>query len=323
MTRGEIMELMEVKQFDKDELQNYVVSTITRYYSFDKLSIDYVGGGSYGRAYRVEMDCEPYTLIAKVYLVAEMCAKDAVALKVLRDHCRIRFPKVYFQREADENVPVDIMLMEYIEGKDVFSDYRLLFKSRKQRDKFASNVVDAMADIHSFTNVKFGDLENPTFDNWLDYYRPFAEDVLISAREMNKKGQLPNSILIVMEDAWEKFDLIFDKKVVEASLIHGDLNVMNIMVKKPFEISGFIDPLNAMFADKEYDLFQLNNLTGKRFGLYYKYKEKYPVSQNCDVKCAFYALWNEVHCYITSGKLFKLIMKPIAKNMKRQLQLLK
>lgn len=45
------------------------------------------------------------------------------------------------------------------------------------------------------------------------------------------------------------------------------------MVKKPFEISAIIDPLNSMYADKEYDLFQLNNLTGPCFHLYKTYKK--------------------------------------------------
>ena len=43
-------------------------------------------------------------------------------------------------------------------------------------------------------------------------------------------------------------------------LIHGDLNIMNIMAdKKTFYLNGFIDPCGSMWADREYDLYQLQN----------------------------------------------------------------
>ena len=70
-----------------------------------------------------------------------------------------------------------------------------------------------------------------------------------------------------MRAAWEKFDVVFSEEVKEACLIHGDLNVGNIMVGKGYNINGFIDPLNSAYADREYDLFQFDNLTGKRFFL--------------------------------------------------------
>lgn len=70
-----------------------------------------------------------------------------------------------------------------------------------------------------------------------------------------------------MTRARDRFSSIFSQPVSDACLIHGDLNVGNIMVGKGLEITGFIDPLNSMYADREYDLFQFNNLSGKRFFL--------------------------------------------------------
>ena len=106
-----------------------------------------------------------------------------------------------------------------------------------------------------------------------------------------------------MREAWKKFDVIFSENVKDACLIHGDLNIANIMVGKKYKISGFIDPLNSMYADREYDLFQFDNLTGKRFYLRETYIKKYGASKYCDVKCAFYGLWNEVYCYISRAYL--------------------
>ena len=104
-----------------------------------------------------------------------------------------------------------------------------------------------------------------------------------------------------MERAWSAFDYIFSDKVETASLIHGDMNVMNIMSDKHLKPLAIIDPLESKWADNEYELFQLRNLTGNCFKLYETYKRKYPVSENCDVKTAFYALYHEVYTYILTG----------------------
>ena len=114
--------------------------------------------------------------------------------------------------------------------------------------------------------------------------------------------------------------MIFSEKVKTACLIHGDLNVGNIMVGKGYEITRIIDPHNSMYADREYDLFQFDNLTGKRFFLRETYIKKYGASRYCMQKLAFYGLWNEVYCYIRSGVLVGMIMNPLVKNMKKQLE---
>lgn len=116
-----------------------------------------------------------------------------------------------------------------------------------------------------------------------------------------------------------KFDVIFSEKVTDACLIHGDLNIANIMVGKGYEITGFIDPLNSMYADREYDLFQFDNLTGKRFALRETYVRKFGGSKRIMQKLAFYGLWNEVFCFIKSGVLVGLIMNPLVKNMRKRL----
>ena len=72
-----------------------------------------------------------------------------------------------------------------------------------------------------------------------------------------------------------------------------------------------------MYADREYDLFQFDHLTGKRFKLSQTYIEKYGASKYCQEKLAFYGLWNEVFCYIKSGVLISVIMNPLVKNMNK------
>ena len=84
-------------------------------------------------------------------------------------------------------------------------------------------------------------------------------------------------------------------------------------------MTAIIDPLESKWADKEYELFQLRNLTGDRFRLYETYKSKYPVSEKCDIKTAFYALYNEVYAYISSGIKMNFILMPLVKRMNKEL----
>lgn len=300
--------------------KNLIEKVVTHNISCNVKNVRFISEGSYGRVYKVNIDVEPYLVVVKAYKVKNMHRQEALQLKALSENTMTKIPKVYFTADRTTDIPFDCLCMEYLEGKNAFTDFRLLFKSKKSKKRFAEAVVNAMLELHSCTNAKFGSIDSPTFSTWLDYYRPFAQDIFYTATRMYEEKKLPKSIYKTMQRTWELFDDIFCEKVETASLIHGDLNVMNIMVKKPFEFVGIIDPLNAMFADREYDLFQLTNMTGNCFALYKTYKQKYKVSKNCDVKCAFYALWNEIYCYIKTGHYHKIIMFPIVRRMKKQLR---
>lgn len=314
------MEETELKKLNKKMVSTYLATLVSVQFHSKISSIQYLGGGSFGTAYKIVQDKEPHVLVAKAYKVDGMHKKEAYDLRVLATHTKMKYPTVYFVHDATAQIPISCMCMEFIGGKSVFVDFALLLKSKKKKRAFAEAVVDSMLEIHSFTNPKFGLIENPIYTSWLEYYKPFAADILATAQQLRIDGKLSASIVNTMEQAFERFDDIFFEDIKEASLIHGDLNVSNIMVKMPFEVTAIIDPLEARFADREYDLFQLNNMTGKQFGLYNLYKEKYPTSKNCDAKCAFYGLWNEVYCFITAGTLFKFIMNPLVKKMRAQLQ---
>lgn len=314
------MEEKKVLCTDKKQLPELIRAIVVERLEGKVLDIKFLGGGSFGFAYKVDIDKEPGTLVVKTFKTEGMHKKEAYQLGVLGAHSTVKFPKVYFTYDNTADKPIDCMAMEYVEGKDAFNNFGLLFKSPKAKRAFADKLTEAMNSIHGCTAEKFGDIENPTFDSWQDYYKPFVLDILAKAEEMNKKGKLEGLVFNTMKKAYSMYDEIFSEKVTTPSLIHGDLNVMNVMVKKPFEISAIIDPLNSMYADKEYDLFQLNNLTGPCFHLYKTYKKKYETSEKCDAKCAFYALWNEVYCYLRSGKIFRFIMYPIVLNMKKQMR---
>lgn len=281
--------------------------------------VKYMGGGSFGRAVAVKCN-DGQRLVVKFLRAKDMMEKEAHDLKLLAEYSTIRVPDVLFTRLGDDIIPADCYGMEQIEGKSSLFALGMLLIGKKRRKEFADKVTAALHAVHSSKNNKFGDTMNPDCDNWLDYYRPFAAEVLKMAEEYFAAGKLSEKVILAMRAAWKEFDVIFSEEVKEACLIHGDLNVGNIMVGKGYKITGFIDPLNSAYADREYDLFQFDNLTGKRFFLRETYVKKYGASRYCMQKLAFYGLWNEVYCYIKSGVLVGLIMNPLVRNMNKRLK---
>ena len=74
------------------------------------------------------------------------------------------------------------------------------------------------------------------------------------------------------------------------------------------------------FVASKFELFQLRNLTGNFFRLYDTYKAKYPVSKNVDLKCAFYAVYHEIYCYISSGRHTEIILKIAVNRLRKELK---
>lgn len=297
------MNKREIKQYSKDTVLSWAKTVLREYYSCEFKKISYVGGGYFGYVYCAELEKEPYKLIIKACLSPGMCENEARDLTLLGNACPASVPKVYFTYSETKDIPMDFICMEYMPGKDVLSAFnpiKLAFVSKDKKQKFADDIVTAMNVWHSKTNDKFGLTGNAVYDNWLDYYKPFALDILESAKK--RTDLFGSKIIAVMTDAWDKFDVIFCEKVEKASLVHGDLNVVNIMCDDKLNVTAIIDPLESKWADREFDLFQLKNFTGNQLGLYDAYKRKYSVSKMVDAKCAFYGLFNEVYCNILADK---------------------
>ena len=314
------MEPKKTKNVTKEGAQKYAVSVLEDKLSCKVNSIKYIGGGSFGFVYLAEIDNQPEKIIMKACRTDGMCEREAQGLALLGENSLIRIPTVYFTSLASDIIPIDFICMEFIEGTDCFTNHSFLFKSSKKKKEFADKITSAMRVWHETENDKFGLVGNAAYDSWLDYYKPFAEDILLTARELNKNGRLKTSVLEAMEKAWNAFDEIFSEPIKKAGLIHGDLNVMNIMADKDLNPTAIIDPLECCWADTEYDLFSLRNMTGERFGLYETYKSKYPVSEKCDLKTSFYALFFEVYCYIFSGAPVVKIPRILVKRMNKELR---
>lgn len=312
------VEKIEAISLDKKTAQVYAEIIASKKFGQKIKKVKYLGGGSFGRAYKVTFQ-DNKKIVVKFLRARDMLEKEVFDLNLLAANSIVKFPSVLFVHKADSEIPVDCYGMELIEGTNAVFSIGLLLKTKNKRKQFADEVTTALYNIHSHKCEKFGDTLNPTFSCWLDFYKPYAEQILTKAEELLSKGELPKKVIETMRAAWSKFDIIFSEEVTEACLIHGDFNIANMMIDKNYKLSGFIDPLNSMYADREYDLFQFDNLSGKWFYLRKTYIEKYGASKYCDAKCAFYGLFHEVYSYIKSGMLVNFIMNPLVKNMNKRL----
>ena len=310
------MEKLTCLNIGKNEFEGYIKKIILDNFNQAAEKIEYLGGGSFGRVFKVTLE-DQTCFVLKAYLLYDMHKKEALELTTLSESTTMKYPKVIKVIDRTDDIPFDCMCMEYIKGKCLLMSLSTLFLSKKKKRIIAEQIINSLLETHSKTNDKFGLLENPSCDTWLQYYKPFAIDILETAREEYKKGTLTKKIMDTMEQEWRLWDKIFVQDVYTPSLLHGDINIMNIMYEKPLKVKAFIDPLDSKYGDREYELFQLRSGTGTCFKLYELYKEKYPVSKECDYKNAFYGLWNEVYCFIKTGQIYGFIMNPLLKRMKK------
>ena len=295
------MEQRTLRAVSSKQARAFAKVVLEREWACQVKDIRFLGGGSFGFVYAAVIDRAPWTVVMKGFRCARLCAREASELRLLCQTSIVKVPNVYFTADETPEIPMDFLCMEKVDGTNCFTDFSKLLCPRREKQRFADEVTTALHRWHTQTNDKFGLIGNAVYDSWLDFYRPFAAEILDEARRMHSSGRLESRAMRAMERGWANFDKIFAEPVAQACLIHGDLNVMNIMTDKKLHLTAIIDPLESKWADPEYELFQLRNLTGNRFRLYETYKRKYPVSEACDIKTAFYALYHEVYTYILTG----------------------
>lgn len=294
------MEIKEKKNYTADEVKVWAEQALTDHFNCRINKIKYVGGGYFGYVYYAETATQPQRVIIKACLAEDMFESEARDLMLLGDNCPVAVPKVYFTLKASKTMPVDFICMEHMQGGTYAGNSIFLaFKSKAAKAEYADKVTDALLFWHKQTNGFYGLTGNAVYTDWFEYYRPFALDILNSA--LKRTDLISNDVSKLMKQAYDNFDVIFSEAIEKPSLVHGDLNVWNILCDKNLKVTAIIDPLESRWADREYDLFQLRNQTGDKLKLYDTYKKKYKVSKNCDIKCAFYGLFNEVYCTIKAN----------------------
>lgn len=284
----------------------------------EALSIKFIGGGSNGKAFKCILPDK--SIVVKAFRIEGMMEKEAAHLKAITGSTSVTMPEIYFTHSDSE---VALLGMGLIEGTNVLSP-SYLFKSKAKKRAFAEEVINNLLEIHSVKGEKFGSLMNPTYDSWTEYYeKEHIVPKMQGLKELCNKGKYSKKSYALLEKAAE----IYKEKAREPEcpvLIHGDINIMNIMADpKTMKLNGFIDPAGYIYADREYDLFQLLNMWGNSFYLYETYKKHYRLSEDADFRIAFYGALNEASCRLSGGLIMPLWEILCNKRLKKEINKLK
>ena len=269
-----------------------------------------VGGGFYADVYKFDY-ANAESIIVKVYKSKGIMEKESSQIQLLAKYALFPMPKKIWTHTADELFAYDILAMNYLTGENGGNAFYL---NPNKKAKLAEQVVDNLIAFHNVHNEKgFGQIDDCTYyKTFNEYYKEKATDILRMAKVLNKEGQITDDVLKVVIEAVDKFDKIFCLPITETSLIHGDYNMWNVMIdKKNSKVTAIIDPCGCMWADSEFDLYQLNNANGKHLKLFETYAKKKKLSENCRQKMAFYELFTEIEHYHNSG--YPVIQKLIKK----------
>lgn len=283
------------------------------------VKVNRVGGGFYADVYRFDYQNQD-TFIVKVYKPKGMMEKEKGQIKLLSRYALYPMPEVLWCHSADETFDKDVLAMNYLQGENGGNAFYL---NPSKKIKLAEQVVDNLIAFHNVHNPEgFCEIAGDKYyDTFNEFYREKADAILNMAKKLNEDGQITDYVLDVVSEAVKSFDKIFYLPITEASLIHGDYNMWNIMLdKKNCKVTAVIDPCGCMWADSEYDLYQLNNANGKHLKLFETYAKKKKLSENCLQKMAFYELFTEIEHYFNSGyPVIQKLMKKQADNLKRYL----
>lgn len=257
----------------------------------------FIGGGSFGKVFKAVLSGGA-TLALKAYRRQGDQAEEAYQLGILAANTNVKMPEVVFTY-ADEKTAV--MAMSFIDGSNALNPAFLLC-TKEQKSAFATAVVDGMSRWHTVKNSSFGDLKNPHYSSWAEYYKTEKQQPWLSSLQtLVNSGKFSSRKYELLCTATELFNKVCEEPE-SAVLIHGDLNIMNIMSQpKTMKLTGFIDPSGSMWADREYDLFQLRNMWGDSFGLYETYKNVHTLSPYADFRVAYYAAMHEASMRLNGG----------------------
>ena len=189
--------------------------------------LKFIGGGSFGRVYKALLS-DGAIIAIKAYRVQGSQYEEAQQLNLLSENTNIKMPKVLFTYGDDKTA---LLAMTFVEGKNVLNPAFLL-KSKNVKKRFADDVIAGMLEWHSVTGEKFGSLSNPIYDSWYEYYKKEKQQPWLKAlKELSDKGKFSKKKLQLLYDASEIFNRMPEENTLPV-LIHGDLNIMNIMADK-------------------------------------------------------------------------------------------
>lgn len=288
MAMGDNILNYDLSVLEKDS--TFIPRLIDMYFGCDLLSVNKVGEGFYGVVYLVNIKKEPYKVIIKFYKQSGMNLLENQQLDLLKKYSLIKVPQTYFVHDFSDDIPFEVLIMEFIEGIKASR----LPTDHPNRYKFADEMVGNLIHLHSISNEKGFGTENEMFSNWKACFG-CRVNKMHQILHTDYKDQISPYVIEIADESFQAFDKIFAEPIKKSSLIHSDYNLWNILVDgKSAKITAVIDPIDAGWADKEMDLFHLQNADGDRFGLLDCYKHNVKLSELFNMKNAFYWFWDDI-----------------------------
>ncbi|MCM1285928.1 MAG: aminoglycoside phosphotransferase family protein [Acetobacter sp.] len=266
-----------------------IIEYISSHTQFKVEGISLIGRGATASVYRVKTADGPYNLVVKYSSNAELLTQEYKQIKFINDRVDCKLPNLYHFGKAENGFAV--MIMEYFDG---VSANKLKY-TRKVKRILPDMVIDNLLKIQSVHNDKYGHINNAVYDTWYDYYSEFAKEIYEYTFHLYCSKRIEKNVFKAVELSYKKLELILNKCHGKPTLIHGDYWQPNFIIdKKTYELIGVIDPFNVIWAEPEYELFQLTTGGNRKLKLYNNYKRKVSATDYCDLKTEMYALYNEL-----------------------------
>lgn len=269
--------------------------------SFDKncLSARKINQGFYGWVFLIE-NSDNTKMIAKVYKQVGYIDNEVKQLDMMRKYALVKVPEIYSLSYKNDNGFFDVMFMEYIHGVNAS---HIKISDEKDKINFSNQVIENLLAIHEASNSDgFGSYVDHDYNNnWEDYYKSNITK-LYNEVHMHKPLIFSKNSLYLMDSLYENFDTVFSMPVQENHLIHGDYNLWNLMADpESNKLIGMLDPFGSCFADRELELFQLQNANGNDYHLLENYASHIQLSDNFEIKNAYYSFWDDIKHMVNMG----------------------
>lgn len=278
-----------------------------------------LSSGNIGSVYLIEDADSGARYALKVCVHTEILRQEYDQINALARRQGFKMARARAFCDAQDGLPA-LLCMDYLDGVSA-SSAAIMRKSKRKRMRFAEDAVDNLLLLHAERGNKFGRFDDARFAAWDDFYYPFALEIVRFAQSKAQRGELRGEFAECLTRAYDAYGKIFAQTPSYSVLTHGDYWLPNLIAdRKTAEFLGAIDPANAMWAEREYELFTLCALGEKQFGLYALYKRKAGLPDTADLKCAFYALVSELYWYSRTGYVSPAFLKGLCARLDKQMR---
>lgn len=309
-----------MKNIDNNKEISTVTAIVENELSCKVLNCSKTGAGANGNVYKITIDIPPYTVAVKSAKNGSLLIKEKAYTDFILSKTDIPMPRTLFLKiNSDENER-SYMCMEFLDGVNA-NDPKLLLRGIKAKAQLRDSVIENLEKLQSVKGDKYGSFDSLEYDDWHDYYRPFSEKVILFAEDEAKKGNIIPYVAGVMRKAFDNYDKVFSEPISKPTLTHGDFWLPNILVdRKSLRVTGVLDPFNVMWADSHYELFALIAGRENKYKIYDTYKKLHNISDKCDLKLEYYALFSEMYWYSITHHKFDDFLKLKARLLNKQLR---